>query len=392
VIRSKGVLTGSSYASMFFLGVGTVIIGAAAGSIGLSPYQTGLLVSAQNVGFMCAVLVAGALADSTDKARLMSAGSLILAVSFFFYYLWPAYGLNLAIMAFIGVGIGTYEGTADAMLLRLHSRHQGLHVSVNHFFVTFGCLGTTLYLIFLQMDWRRSMVQSSAVVLALALVFIFSRAGTGAADTARLRERLAFLKTQGALAVLLVLAVFGCGIELGLTGLLTGFLMQLRGYDQVASKIGLVLFLAGIAAGRVILGLVSGRASLLGMVTALFAAAAACSSILLFVRLPFGATALMLVLMGMAVSSLFPLLITIAGRLYKDMSGTALGIVKLGVPIGGIVIPFALSMVTRAWSFQLSLGIFPLLGVTGLILLSVSGGMIRRRLAGESTVGGASTR
>ena len=68
MIRNKGVLTGSSYASMFFLGVGTVIIGAAAGSIGLSPYQTGLLVSAQNVGFICAVLIAGALADSTDKA------------------------------------------------------------------------------------------------------------------------------------------------------------------------------------------------------------------------------------------------------------------------------------------------------------------------------------
>lgn len=377
---------------MFFLGVGTVIIGAAAGSIGLSPYQTGLLVSAQNVGFMCAVLIAGALADSTDKTRLMSAGSLILAVSFFFYYLWPSYALNLAIMAFIGVGIGTYEGTADAMLLGLHRRRQGLHVSVNHFFVTFGCLGTTLYLIFLQMDWRRSMVQSSAVVLALALLFLFSRAGAGAADTARLRERLAFLRTQGVLGVLLVLAMFGCGIELGLTGLLTGFLMQLRGYDQVASKIGLVLFLAGVAAGRVILGLVSGRVSLLGMVTVLFAAAAACSSVLLFVRLPMAPTALMLVLMGMAVSSLFPLLITLAGRLYKDMSGTALGIVKLGVPIGGILVPFALSMVTRASSFKVSLAIFPLLGAAGLILLSVSGRMIRERLSEESTVGVASTR
>ena len=86
---NRSVLTGSSYASMFFLGVGTVIIGAAAGNIGLTPYQTGLLVSAQNVGFIIAVLVAGALADTTDKARLMSAGSLILAASFFFYYLWP---------------------------------------------------------------------------------------------------------------------------------------------------------------------------------------------------------------------------------------------------------------------------------------------------------------
>jgi predicted MFS family arabinose efflux permease len=376
---------------MFFLGVGTVIIGAAAGSIGLSPYQTGLLVSAQNVGFMCAVLVAGALADSTDKARLMSAGSLILAVSFFFYYLWPAYALNLAIMAFIGVGIGTYEGTADAMLLGLHRRRQGLHVSVNHFFVTFGCLATTLYLIFLRMDWRRSMVQSAVVVLALAILFLFSRAGRGAADTTTLRDRIAFLKTQGVLAVLLALAVFACGIELGLTGLLTGFLLELRGYDQVASKIGLVLFLAGVAAGRVVLGFVSGRASLQGMVTALFAAAAVCSSVLLFVRLPFAATAFMLVLMGMSVSSLFPLLITMAGRLYRDMSGTALGIVKLGVPIGGIVIPFALSMATRAWSFQLSLGIFPVLGVTGLVILLLSGRMIRGRLGEERAAGAAAS-
>ena len=379
MIRHKGILTGSSYTSMFFLGVGTVIIGAAAGSIGLSPYQTGLLVSAQNVGFICAVLVAGALADSTDKARLMSVGSLVLAVSFFFYYAWPAYVLNLVIMAFIGVGIGIYEGTADAMLLSLHSRRQGLHVSVNHFFVTFGCLGTTMYLIFLQMGWRRSMVQSAAVVLALSAVFLFSRAGRGAADRTALRQRIAFLKTQGVLAVLLILAVFGCGIELGLTGLLTGFLMELRGYDQVASKIGLVLFLAGIAAGRVALGFLSGRASLPVMLTGLFAAAAACSSVLFFVRLPFAGTAVMLVLTGMAVSSLFPLLITMAGRLFRDMSGTALGIVKLGVPIGGIVIPFALSMATRAWSFQLSLGIFPVLAAAGLILLLVSGRIIRLR-------------
>jgi MFS family permease len=364
---------------MFFLGVGTVIIGAAAGSIGMSPYQTGLLVSAQNVGFMCAVLIAGALADSTDKARLMSAGSLILAASFFFYYLWPSYALNLAIMTFIGVGIGTYEGTADAMLLGLHSRRQGLHVSINHFFVTFGCLCTTLYLILLQMDWRRSMVQSSAAVLALALLFLFSRAGAGAAGAARLRERLAFLRTQGALAVLLVLAVFAAGIELGLTGLLTGFLIQLRGYDQVASKIGLVLFLAGVAAGRVVLGILSGRVSLRAMVTVFFAAAAACSAVLFFVRLTMAPTAFMLVLMGMAVSSLFPLLITMAGRLYKDMSGTALGIVKLGVPIGGILVPLALSIVARVWSFQLSLSIFPLLGAMGLILLMVSGRMIGER-------------
>ncbi len=73
------------------------------------------------------------------------------------------------------------------------------------------------------------------------------------------------------------------------------------------------------------------------------------------------------------------------------MSGTALGIVKLGVPIGGIVIPFALSMATRAWSFQLSLGIFPVLGVTGLVILLLSGRMIRGRLGEERAAGAAAS-
>ena len=147
---------------MFFLGVGTAVIGAASGNIGLTPFQIGLLVSVQNVGFIIAVLGAGVLADTTSKPLLMGAASLVLAASFLLYYLWPPYLLNLAIMAVIGMGIGTYEGVADTMLLSLHDRRQALHISVNHFFVTFGCLAITVYLVFLQMSWRRSMVQSAA--------------------------------------------------------------------------------------------------------------------------------------------------------------------------------------------------------------------------------------
>jgi MFS family permease len=376
MIRHRGVLTGSSYLSMFFLGVGTAVIGAASGSIGHTPSQTGLLISVQNVGFIVSVLVSGALADSSDKARLMSGGSFLLAVSFFLYYLWPAYAVNLVIMLFIGAGIGAYEGVADAMLLGIHKEHQGLHISVNHFFVTFGALGITLYLIFLRMDWRRSMVQSAVVVFALAVLFLFSRAGKGSGDSS-LAQRMSFLRTQGVLAVLLLLASFGVGIELGLTGLLPGFLRSLRGYDTVPSNIGLVLFLGGIAAGRLLLGLLTGRVRLLFLIQWLFAGAAICSSILIFVVLPPALTAAALVLTGAGVSSLLPLVITLTGTMYRDMSGTALGIVKLAVPLGGIVIPFIVSVVTRAASFPVAMGIFPLLAALGFLVLVAGGSRIQ---------------
>ena len=380
MIRHRGVLTGSSYVSMFFLGVGTAVIGAASGNIGHTPYQTGLLISVQNVGFIVSVLASGALADSSDKARLMSVGSFLLAVSFFLYYLWPAYALNLVIMLFIGAGIGVYEGVADAMLLGIHEKRQGLHISVNHFFVTFGALGITLYLILLSMDWRRSMVQSAVVVLALAVLFLFSRAGTATGESPPLSQRMRFLRTQGVLAVFLLLAIFGVGIELGLTGLLPGFLRSLRGYQLVESNIGLVLFLGGIAAGRVLLGLLTGRVPLLSMIRWLFGAAAICSSVLFFVALPPALTAAALVLTGAGVSSLLPLLITLTGTMYRDMSGTALGIVKLAIPLGGIVVPFIVSLVSRWASFQLALGIFPLLAALGFLVLAAWGGRIQDRI------------
>ena len=85
-------------------------------------------------------------------------------------------------------------------------------------------------------------------------------------------------------------------------------------------------------------------------------------------------------LSGLGVSSLLPFLITITGSLYREMSGTALGIVKLAVPIGGIVIPLIVSILTREASFQVALGIFPALAAAGFVVLSTTSRRIEQRL------------
>ena len=53
-------LTASAYLSMLFLGIASTMIGAAARNIGLTPFQIGLFLTIQNVGFMIGVSVAGA--------------------------------------------------------------------------------------------------------------------------------------------------------------------------------------------------------------------------------------------------------------------------------------------------------------------------------------------
>jgi len=368
MIRNRNILTLSSFTAMFFLGVGSAVIGAASRNIGLSPDQIGLLLAIQNIGFILAVITVGTLADSTDKARLMFAASLIIAVSFFFFYLKDAFILNLGIMLTIGVGIGGYEGAADAMLLDIHARRQSLFISVNHFFVTFGELMIVIYLIFLQMNWRQSMVQSAAAVLVLAIIFGLSRVPPRRMMAENFRKRLAFIAKQRPLLVLFLMASCAVGIELALIGIITSLLMEFYGFDQVTSKLGLVAFLAGIAAGRLVLGVLARKSQLLKYIIVLFALTAAVLSFLLFASPGTVMAYILLIVSGATISVIFPLIIALTGLKYPEMSGTVMGIIKLGIPVGGIVVPLMLSLLVQVTSFRTALVLFPLIGVVGFML------------------------
>jgi MFS family permease len=368
MIRNTNVLTMSSFSAMFFLGVGSAIIGAASRNIGLSPFQIGLLLASQNIGFILSVITVGSLADSADKARLMFAASLIIAVSFFFFYFRDSFILNLGIMLIIGVGIGGYEGAADAMLLDIHERRESLYISVNHFFVTFGELMIVIYLIFLQMNWRKSMVQSAAAVLVLAIIFGLSRVPPRKLVSESFRQRLAFLGKQRPVLVLFLMASCAVGIELSIIGIITTLLMEFYGFDQVTSKLGLVALLAGIATGRIVLGVLARKSQLLIYILALFLLTSAVLSILLFTTPGTIMAYMLLVISGATISVIFPLIIALAGLKYPEMSGTVMGIIKLGIPVGGIVVPLLLSLLVQATSFTTSLILFPVIGIAGFML------------------------
>ena len=251
MIRNKKVLTIGSFSTMFFLGVGTVIIGASSRNIGLTPSQIGLMVSVQNVGFILSVITVGTLADTYDKARLLAAASLILAVSFYFFYYKDPFFLNLFIMLIIEISIGGYEGAADPMLLDLHKKRQSLIISINHFFVSFGEL-----------------------LISFALTAFFMT--------------ILLLTTPG------------------------------------RTMMYILLFLSGVT-----------------------------------------------------ISIIFPLVITLTGLKYPRFSGTALGILKLGIPVGGIVIPFLISVLAGAVSFQVSLILFSLFAVIGFLLVYANRALLK---------------
>src|SRR3990170_4772985 len=253
MIRNTKAITALSYLSMFSLGIAASLIGAAARNIGLSPFQIGLMIAVQNIGFMISVMVTGAMSDTHEKPRLLFLGSLILGASFLAFYQTGWFGLNLFIMGLIGIGIGAYEGVTDAMLLDIHTRRETLHININHFFVTFGSIIITTYLIFLQMNWRNATIKAGLFVLVLAALFAITRLNRIKKDVEPYRDRLNFLLRER-----LMVAIFIATI------------LDMRAFTQVTSKVGLVVFLSGMAVGRVLLGVITPKEQLSRYILVLF--------------------------------------------------------------------------------------------------------------------------
>ena len=368
MIRNTKAITALSYLSMFSLGIAASLIGAAARNIGLSPYQIGLMIAVQNIGFMISVMVTGALADTHEKPRILFLGSLILGVSFLAFYQTGWFGLNLLIMGLIGIGIGAYEGVTDAMLLDIHTRRETLHININHFFVTFGSIIITTYLIFLQMNWRNATIQSGLFVLILAALFAITRLNRVQKDVQPYRDRLNFLLRERLMVAIFIATILVIGAEAGTVGILTTYLMDMRAFTQVTSKVGLVVFLSGMAVGRVLLGVITPKEQLSRYILVLFGFAVIVFTALFSLdsgNLVYG----LIFLAGLAISALLPLMLTLTGLVYKDMAGTALGAIKVAIPLGGILLPFTMSILAEYAGFQVSLLVFPFAFLLGFLIL-----------------------
>jgi predicted MFS family arabinose efflux permease len=358
MIRNVKALTASSYLSMFFLGFTSTVVGAAARNIGLTPYQIGLMLAAQNLGFAVSVSISGALADIREKPRILLMGSIVLVVALVVFYMTDLFAFYLLSMFLLGAGVGAYEGVSDAMLMDMHRGRESLHISINHFFVTAGSFSITVYLIFLQMNWRNAVIQSAVVVLLLVIFFALAKLEARGTQGASYRKRLSMLTHERVIVILFLCTALAVGVETGFIGILTTFLMELRGFDQVTSKIGLLVFLAGMFTGRLLVGFLASKHHIPKVILALTGLSFVSFTGLFTVNLG-EFTYLPIYVAGFSLSALLPLILSAAGLMYQEISGTVLGLVKIAIPLGSIVLPLIMGVVANSASFEASLFVYP---------------------------------
>jgi MFS family permease len=358
-IKSRPVATGSAFLSMFFLGVGVAIVGATARVFGLAPAQIGYLVAAQNVGFGVAVVIAGALSDVYHKPFILTVGLVMLGVAFGLLYRSEIFAVNLAVMVVMGSGMGVAEAVTDAWLLEMHTRGESRLVTVNHLAVSVGSVGITLYLMALELDWQASLSQVAVILGALAALTAFLRPpGYGASATAA-RKAVRDLSNDADMVLLMLCAAGTVGLEAGSAGVITTFAVERRGADTESAQYMLALFLVGLAAGRVVMGAIGGRGRPVRLVSALALATLVVAILFYLVPLPLPVVSAAAFVLGMTVGPLLPLIIATAGLRFRHIAGTAMGMVKFAIPVGGILIPGVIGLISDTMSFRAALYVFP---------------------------------
>lgn len=382
MIRHATPITVASFAAMLFVGVGIAVIGAAARDIGLRPEEIGWLLGAEHLGFAVAVGLAGAAADVRSKAGLLLGGSVALAAAFALLFVWPALVVNLGIMVGVGVGIGIYEAVTDPMLMDLHPARQSRVISLNHAFLSLGALSITVYVLLASLAWRTSMVLSAVIVAGLGLFFALTRLERRPAPAEGTWRRLRSLERRGTLAVLCLATMIAVGIEIGTVGILTTYLAELRGLSNAAAKTALLLFLLGLAGGRVGAGFFLDDRRLERQLLFLTALTVPLSALLYgfdvgpWVHVLAFAT-------GAALSAQVPIALALGGLHYPEAKGLVLGLIKVAIPVGGAVVPLAMSTVTGLGSFRVSLALIPLVALAGLALAAGQRSRLRVGLPGE---------
>lgn len=363
------------FAAMFFLGVGLTVVGAAARAIGLTPSEVAVLLAAQHLGFALSVAVFGALADMRDKGTLLAVGSLLLGGAFCVLFATDRLWVNVALMFACGVGSGAYEGVTDAFLMDLHPENPGRYIGINHFFVTVGMLAIALYVMVQDLNWRRAVAAAGAMTLALAPVFwAAAERPRGAAPSAARASSAAVIGLIGgapAIALVFVIGVLAVGMELGTVGFLTSYLAGARGWPEGAAKSALLVFLGGIAAGRLGVALVI-RTDLLWPVALLLFGVSSAAFVGLFNSQSAAAVFGSAFVAGGAVSALFPLLLGIAALSARGAAGAALGLMKLAIPVAGLLVSALIGLLLRRFALAEVLLVIPAAAVAGLALSLVA--------------------
>lgn len=328
---------------------------------GWSYFTAGLVLGAGSIAYFTATFIAGYLVQrwGAKSAILLGLGCAAAGMLFFAATSDPV--TNMVLSALIGIGQGFLEVGANWATIRIDTEGKGRPMSLMHSAFAVGAiLGPIMVGLLLNagLDWITVYRGIAAMLAALAILTIplnMQLRSTITTDEKTTPQRLASSPAYW----LSFLALF-CfvGVELGLTGWIAEYFVQVFAYQPGQSAFLVSLFWTGMLAGRLGVPLLYHGAHQGEMLVGL--STLATLSIGTLCLLGFAAssdltqlTGLILVfLAGLGCSIYYPAVISLLGKRFPQAQSQAIAFAATGGGVGAFVFPFIMSALAQGWGIR----------------------------------------
>lgn len=318
--------------------------------LGLTDFQKGLLLSAQYIGVLAVVLLAGHLSDRFGKWRIILIGVVVFSVFTWLIGFATDFTQAFAFRVVSGVGEGIFWPVAMSAVANYFRENKGL--ALGAFYVGFdagGAGGSTIGGLSLSLTsgWRTAFFVAPLLGIAVVAGLFIARSAFAEADTkmgtlALGRDALALVKRKEILVIMVFAFMATYSIAVW-QSYLTTYWNSVKGVDWAIAAYGYAVVLVSGAFGKVILGRASDSWRRDRMLIAISAISAALFSLFFYTSSVYVGFALALAV-GFVSSALFPIMQALASDSCDGKTGTALGLTTTFQSVATVLSPIITSV------------------------------------------------
>lgn len=321
-------------------------------SLGAPLAGLGLLLAAVTVTYFVASASSGPLALRFGGATLITGGCALTAMGLVGLSLATRWWIVPLLSLPVGAGAGLIDASVNAhVALSRGIRYMGwLHAS----WAAGAALAPQVVVVSLAVtgSWRAALAAMGAAFLASGFVVAARRGDwvrtTGARSQSVTSDASQPATYRRAMVLLATLFFLGAGLEATAGDWSYTQLTLGRSVSAGAASWGATLFWAGLAGGRMALGVLGHRATPTRLLDGGIAVSAL-ATLAFWLAPPLVSTFIALPLLGVAVSVIFPLLLSLTpSRVGAAMTGHAVGYGLAAGTIGGGGLPAAIGLVLQA--------------------------------------------
>ncbi|MFC3882416.1 MFS transporter [Bacillus songklensis] len=230
----------------------------------LSQFETGLIVSAVNIGPIFSMLIFGNLMDKYGEKWVVGIGSILLGINVLTAYTTDRYVLLLIILTFVGIWYGTAQpGGSSAIIKWFPNKHRGLAMGIRQTGIPIGGALASAFLPYFFYRYGLSsaiLAQAIMAILGGSIFLIFYKDQTmnkNPKEQYRFMEKINKIKNNSELYPVFFIGITMVSLQLIIVAHLMSYLTNTLQISLNLSGVLLSLSLVGGMFGRIILAWLS---------------------------------------------------------------------------------------------------------------------------------------